>query len=81
MWTILRRRPGTRELALIKISATPRNRSQIFDLVEVFRARIVDLTSESLMIEMTGVESKIEGLIEVLREDEGASLKSAAAAN
>jgi acetolactate synthase-1/3 small subunit len=32
----------TRELALIKVAATPRNRSQIFDLVEVFRARIVD---------------------------------------
>src|SRR5580700_1918124 len=61
----------TRELALIKVAATPANRSQIFDLVEVFRARIVDLTSESLMIEMTGVESKIEGLIEVLREGDG----------
>ena len=58
----------TRELALIKVGATQKTRSQIFELVEVFRARIVDLTSESLMIEMTGVESKIEGLIEVLRE-------------
>ena len=58
----------TRELALIKIGATAKTRSQIFELVEVFRARIVDLTSESLMIEMTGVESKIEGLIEVLQE-------------
>src|ERR1700677_3479931 len=65
----------TRELALIKVAATPRNRSQLFDLVEVFRARIVDLTSESLMIEMTGVESKIEGLIEVLREDDGRILE------
>jgi acetolactate synthase-1/3 small subunit len=65
----------TRELALIKVAATPRNRAQIFDLVEVFRARIVDLTSESLMIEMTGVESKIEGLIEVLREDDGRILE------
>ena len=65
----------TRELALIKMAATPQNRSQIFDLVEVFRARIVDLTSESLMIEMTGVESKIEGLIEMLREDEGRILE------
>jgi acetolactate synthase-1/3 small subunit len=61
----------TRELALIKVAANPRNRAQIFDLVEVFRARIVDLTSESLMIEMTGVE----GLIEVLREDEGRILE------
>jgi acetolactate synthase-1/3 small subunit len=65
----------TRELALIKVAATPRNRAQIFDLAEVFRARIVDLTSESLMIEMTGVESKIEGLIEVLREDDGRILE------
>jgi acetolactate synthase-1/3 small subunit len=39
-------------------------------LVEVFRARIVDLAPESLMIEMTGVESKIEGLIQVLNEGE-----------
>jgi hypothetical protein len=59
----------TRELALIKVAATPRNRSQIFELVEVFRARIVDLAPESLMIEMTGVESKIEGLIQVLNEE------------
>ena len=58
----------TRELALVKVAATPENRSQIFDLVEVFRARIVDLAPESLMIEMTGVESKIEGLIQVLNE-------------
>ncbi len=65
----------TRELALIKVGATVKNRSQIFELVEVFRARIVDLTAESLMIEMTGVESKIEGLIEVLRETESPVLE------
>jgi acetolactate synthase-1/3 small subunit len=60
----------TRELALIKVAATPQTRSQVFELVEVFRARIVDLAPESLMIEMTGVESKIEGLIQVLNEGE-----------
>ena len=60
----------TRERARIKLVATAKNRSQIFELVEVFRAGVVDLTSESLMIEMTGVESKIEGLIEILRESE-----------
>ena len=65
----------TRELALIKVAASSQNRSQIFDLVDVFRARIVDLTSESLMIELTGVESKIEGLIEVLREGDGKILE------
>ncbi len=58
----------TRELALIKVAATPQTRSHIFELVEVFRARIVDLATESLMIEITGVESKIEGLIQVLEE-------------
>ena len=65
----------TRELALIKVAATPKTRSHIFELAEVFRARIVDLAPESLMIEMTGVESKIEGLIEVLREDDGRILE------
>ncbi|MGC9158925.1 MAG: acetolactate synthase small subunit [Terracidiphilus sp.] len=60
----------TRELALIKVAATPRNRSHIFELAEVFRARIVDLAPESLMIEITGVQSKIEGLIQVLKESD-----------
>jgi acetolactate synthase-1/3 small subunit len=60
----------TRELVLIKVAVTRSNRSQIFELAEVFRARIVDLAPESLTIEMTGVESKIEGLIQVLNEDD-----------
>jgi acetolactate synthase-1/3 small subunit len=65
----------TRELALIKVAATPQTRSQIFELVEVFRARIVDLASESMIIEMTGVESKIEGLIQILNESDGRILE------
>jgi acetolactate synthase I/III small subunit len=58
----------SRELALIKVAATSKTRSHIFELVEVFRARVVDLTPESLMIEITGAESKIEGLLQVLNE-------------
>src|SRR5246500_143313 len=65
----------TRELVLIKVAATKHTRSAIFELVEVFRARIVDLAPESLMIEMTGVESKIEGLIQVLNEGENPILE------
>lgn len=65
----------TRELALIKVGATKETRSAIFELVEVFRARIVDLTSDSLMVEMTGVESKIEGLIEVLKQSDSPILE------
>src|SRR5437868_6584639 len=65
----------TRELVLIKVAATRHSRSAIFELVEVFRARIVDLAPESLMIEMTGVESKIEGLIQVLTEGDNRILE------
>jgi acetolactate synthase-1/3 small subunit len=65
----------TRELALIKVAATRQNRSQIFELVEVFRADIVDVATESLTIQLTGVESKIEGLIQVLDEGENRILE------
>jgi acetolactate synthase-1/3 small subunit len=65
----------TRELALIKVAATKHTRSAIFELAEVFRARIVDLAPESLMIEMTGVESKIEGLIQVLTDGDNQILE------
>jgi acetolactate synthase-1/3 small subunit len=65
----------TRELALIKVAATPHSRSQIFELAEVFRARIVDLAPESRMIEINGVESKIEGLVQVLNESDAGILE------
>ena len=57
-----------RELCLIKVSAGPKTRSQIFELATVFKARVVDLAPESVMLEMTGAASKIEGLIQVLTE-------------
>ena len=64
-----------RELCLIKVAAGPNpartaqhSRSQIFELANVFRARVVDLAPESIMLEMTGAASKIEGLLQVLRE-------------
>ena len=67
----------TRELALIKVAATPTTRAPIFQLAEVFRARVVDLAPESLMLEMTGVASKIEGLIQVLSESDNRILEIA----
>ena len=62
-----------RELALIKVAAGPRptrneQRSHLFDLAEVFKARVVDIAPESAMLELTGSASKIEGLIQVLTE-------------
>jgi acetolactate synthase-1/3 small subunit len=65
----------TRELALIKVAASPATRSQIFELVEVFRADVVDVAQESLTIQLTGVESKIEGLLQVLNESDGRILE------
>ena len=56
-----------RDLAMIKVSATPETRSHLLQLVHVFRARVVDVAPESLIIEITGTEDKIDGLLEVLR--------------
>lgn len=56
----------SRDLILIKVSAPPEKRSEIMQLVEVYRARIVDVTNDSLIIETTGDESKIDSLVEVL---------------
>lgn len=56
-----------RELALVKVRATPQTRSEIIQLVDIFRANIVDVAPESLIIEVTGDEDKIESLIRLLR--------------
>jgi acetolactate synthase I/III small subunit len=56
-----------RDLALIKVAATGDARTQVMQLVDVYRARIVDVSPESLVIETTGTEDKIDSLLEVLR--------------
>lgn len=57
----------TRDLAMIKVNATIESRTHIMQIVDVFRARIVDVTNSSFIIEITGDEEKIEGFIENLR--------------
>ena len=57
----------TRDLAMIRVAATHQARSHVLELVYIFRARVVDVASDSLMIEITGTEDKIDGLLEVLR--------------
>jgi acetolactate synthase I/III small subunit len=57
----------TRDLALIKVGAPHEARSHVLELASVFRARVVDVSPESLTIEITGGEDKIDGLLEVLR--------------
>ena len=56
-----------RDLAMIKVAAKHEERSHLLQLVGVFRARVVDVAPESLTIEITGAEAKIDGLLEALR--------------
>jgi len=56
-----------RELALIKVKANSSTRSEIMQIVDVFRANIVDVASDSLTIEVTGDEEKIDSLINLIR--------------
>jgi acetolactate synthase-1/3 small subunit len=56
-----------RELAMIKVAAGADTRAQVMQLVEVFRARTVDVALDSVVIEITGTEDKIDRLLEVLR--------------
>lgn len=56
-----------RELALIKVSADAATRSEIIHLAEVFRGQVVDVASQSLTIEATGTQDKIDSLIELLK--------------
>ncbi len=57
-----------RELALIKVRSTPQRRSEILQIVDVFRGQVVDVGKESLMVELTGDEAKVGALLEVLSE-------------
>lgn len=56
-----------REMALIKVKATPATRSEIIQFVEIFRADIVDVSPDSLVIEITGDEDKIDALVRLMR--------------
>ena len=56
-----------RDLAMIKVATTPESRAHVMQLVDVFRARVVDMAPDSVVIETTGTEDKIDGLLEVLR--------------
>lgn len=56
-----------RELALIKVKATSSTRSEIIEIVDIFRANIVDVASDSVTIEVTGDEDKVNSLLKLLR--------------
>ena len=55
-----------RELVLLKVRATTEQRAEIIEIVNIFRGKVVDVTSESLMIEITGDEEKLFALINMV---------------
>lgn len=56
-----------RDLMLIKVAAQPGRRSEINELAQIFRARIVDVAADMVMLEISGKEQKIEAFIELMR--------------
>ncbi len=56
-----------RELALVKVNSTATTRSEIMQLVDIFRAKIIDVSLKTLTIEITGPEAKIKAMIDLLR--------------
>jgi acetolactate synthase I/III small subunit len=57
-----------RELAMIKVNADKDSRSEIMQIVNIFRAKIVDVSARSMIIEVTGDEEKIEAIVALLRQ-------------
>ncbi len=56
-----------RELALVKVNAVPSRRPEIYQLAEIFRAEIVDISKKTITMEATGDPEKIDNFIELLR--------------
>lgn len=56
-----------RSLALIKVEASEESRHRLMQIVRVFRARVIDMSPQSLIIEITGAEKKVNALVEMLR--------------
>jgi acetolactate synthase-1/3 small subunit len=55
-----------RDLALVKVRADAAGRAEIAQLAEIFRAKIVDVAADSVVVEVTGDEDKVDGLVELL---------------
>lgn len=55
-----------RELALIKVQSTPQTRNELYSLIEPFRASVIDVSKESMVIQITGESEKIEAFIELI---------------
>ena len=56
-----------REMVLIKMNAEPKNREEILRIVEIFRAKVVDVSPSTYTVEITGDQGKLKGIMELLR--------------
>jgi acetolactate synthase-1/3 small subunit len=56
-----------RELVLVKVAVDSKTRAEVMQITDIFRAKIVDVQSKSLTIEVTGDESKVEKLLSLLK--------------
>lgn len=56
-----------RELAMIKVAANNQTRSEIMQVADVFRAKIVDVGTNAIILEVTGTEQKIDALVQIVR--------------
>lgn len=57
-----------RELVLIKVSCSSKNRSEIMQIVDIFRCKIVNVGQNSLTVEITGAEKKVDAFIDLMRQ-------------
>lgn len=55
-----------REMQLVKVTTTPQTRSQVIDIVEVFRANVIDVDHDALIVEAAGSPEKLEALLNML---------------
>ena len=56
-----------REMALVKVAANATTRAEIMSIVDIFRGKVIDVSSSSYIVEITGDEGKIQALLELLR--------------
>jgi acetolactate synthase-1/3 small subunit len=57
----------SRDLALIKVQVGPERRAEVLQIAEVFRARAVDVGPDTLIVEITGTQDKIDGMVAILQ--------------
>ncbi|PID55397.1 MAG: acetolactate synthase small subunit [Micrococcales bacterium] len=56
----------SREMVLVKVKATPANRTQVLEIIQMFRAKVIDVAPDSVIVEATGTQDKVDALMRML---------------